>query len=82
MEEVKSKAFTLDSGQKSEISKVLELNSLKSDPTALFQFIKSAIELREEAKFEFSRNLSDVLAIMENIALIWVCPMTMSVIVI
>ena len=66
LEEVKSKAFTLDSGQKSEISKVLELNSLKSDPTALFQFIKSAIELREEAKFEFSRNLSDVLAIMEK----------------
>ncbi|MBH68559.1 MAG: phosphoenolpyruvate synthase [Rhodospirillaceae bacterium] len=68
LEEVSSEPFAMNDEQAKEIAKLLKSNSLKSDPIELFKFIKSAIELREEAKFEFSQNLSDALALMIEFA--------------
>ncbi len=63
----KRKDFTLKLNQMREIEKLLTHHKLEPDPIALFDFIQSAIELRELAKFEFTKNLSDSLLIMEEI---------------
>jgi hypothetical protein len=55
------KPFEPSSKQNIEIEKLLQSNSLESDPLNLLKFIKSAIELRELAKFGFTHNLSDAL---------------------
>jgi len=59
--------FVLTNKQKHEIVKLLDLNGLESDPVDLLDFIKSSIELRELSKFEFSRNLSDALALITEV---------------
>ena len=46
-----------------EISRLLELHGLHPDPVGLFDFLQAGIELRELAKFHFTRNLSDALAL-------------------
>ncbi len=60
------KVFKLNSKQINAISKLLEISNLQTDPLSLFEFIKSTIELREKAKFEFTKNLSEILTLIEK----------------
>lgn len=57
------KPFSLTLPQMREIVKLLEKHGLQPDPVGLFDFLQSGIELRELAKFHFTRNLSDALAL-------------------
>lgn len=54
-------AFTLP--QMREIARLLEAHGLECDPVGLFDFLQAGIELRELAKFHFTRNLSDALVL-------------------
>lgn len=58
-------AFSPTSVQKKKISNLLKEHGLNSDPKEFLNFLKSAIELREMAKFYFTRNVSDVLSMIE-----------------
>jgi phosphohistidine swiveling domain-containing protein len=51
------------------LSGLLEQHRLEHDVISLFNFIKSAIEGRELAKFVFTRSLSEVLVLLEQIGL-------------
>lgn len=62
-----AKPFALTLPQMREISKLLESHGLELDPAGLFEFIQAGIELREFAKFNFTRNLSDVLALIGEV---------------
>jgi len=57
------KPFSLTLPQMREIVKLLEAHGLQPDPVGLFDFIQAGIELRELSKFHFTRNLSDILAL-------------------
>lgn len=61
------KPFSLTLPQMREIVKLLEAHELHPDPVGLFDFMQAGIELRELAKFHFTRNLSDALALMGKI---------------
>ncbi|MBI96966.1 MAG: phosphoenolpyruvate synthase [Verrucomicrobiales bacterium] len=61
------KPFTLALSQMREIVKLLQAHDLQPDAVGLFDFIQSGIELRELAKFHFTRNLSDALALITEI---------------
>lgn len=61
-----SKPFSLTLPQMREIVKLLEAHGLQPDPVGLFDFLQSGIELREMAKFHFTRNLSDALALISG----------------
>jgi glutamine kinase len=54
-------SFTLN--QMKAISSCLEEHQLHPDPVALIEFIQAGIEMRELAKFHFTRNLSDSLSL-------------------
>jgi len=54
-------AFVIDSDISSKITHVLSKAGLKFDSAALFYFIKTSLEARELAKFEFTKNLSDAI---------------------
>ena len=58
-----SEPFSVTDEQTKKIAKLLELHSLNSTPIQLLKFMKIAIELREEAKFEFTRNISEALTL-------------------
>jgi len=55
--------FALTLPQLREISRLLKHHGLHPDGIELFDFMQAGIELREVAKFHFSRNLSDVLSL-------------------
>lgn len=55
--------FSLTLQQMREIARLLEEHGLHPDPVGLFDFLQAGIELRELAKFHFTRNLSDALAL-------------------
>jgi len=55
--------FAMTLPQMREIVRLLECNELHPDPVGLFDFLQTGIELRELAKFSFTRNLSDILAL-------------------
>lgn len=57
------KPFSATPTQMRAIAKLLEEHGIEQDPVGLLDFIKLGIELREESKFHFSRNLSDVLSL-------------------
>jgi hypothetical protein len=57
------KPFALTLPQMREIVKLLEAHDLQPDPVGLLDFMQAGIELRELAKFHFTRNLSDALAL-------------------
>ena len=59
--------FTLTSSQMTKILKLQKDQGLQSDVAGLFDFIKAAIELRELSKFDFTRNLSDVLELIAEV---------------
>ena len=44
------------------LRELLRLHDLRADPVELLSFLQAAIETREQAKFAFTRNLSDALA--------------------
>ncbi|MDB4635330.1 phosphoenolpyruvate synthase, partial [bacterium] len=53
--------FSVTLPQMREVAKLLKTHGLQSDPGELFDFLEAGVELRELAKFQFSRNLSNVL---------------------
>ena len=46
---------------------MLNLNKINTDADNLMDFIRTAVELREKAKFEFTRNLSEALSLIETV---------------
>ncbi|WP_421218461.1 PEP-utilizing enzyme [Aeromonas jandaei] len=58
-----SSPFSLTLNQMKSISALLRDHGLKPDVVGLFDFLESGIELREWSKFEFTRNLSDIIAL-------------------
>lgn len=52
--------------QMDEIRHLLGTHRLDPDPVQLLDFIQAGIELREQAKFQFSRNLSDILVLVAS----------------
>ncbi len=57
------KPFRLSLPQMRTIAELLKQHGLSSDVVGLFEFLQAGIELREYAKFVFSRNLSDALSL-------------------
>ena len=53
--------FAMTLQQMRNISQELESHDLHTDPVGLFDFLQAGIEQREEAKFHFTRNLSQAL---------------------
>lgn len=58
-----SRPFSLTLPQLRDISRLLEAHGLHPDGIGLFDFLQAGIELRELAKFHFTRNLSDALSL-------------------
>jgi hypothetical protein len=65
------KPFSLTLPQMREVVKLLETHGLQPDPVGLFDFVQAGIELRELAKFHFTRNLSDALALVAECGAQW-----------
>jgi hypothetical protein len=63
--------FSVTLPQMREVVKLLEAHGLQPDPVGLFDFLQSGIELRELAKFQFTRNLSDILALITGCGAQW-----------
>jgi hypothetical protein len=61
------KPFALTLPQMREIVRLLEAHGLQPDPVGLFDFMQAGIELRELAKFHFTRSLSDALALIAEV---------------
>lgn len=59
--------FSLTLPQMRAIVKQLEEHGLQPDPVGLLDFMQAGIELRELAKFHFTRNLSDALALIAEV---------------
>ena len=59
--------FALALAQMRDIGQRLKSHDLDFDAVSLFDFIQSAIELRESAKFHFTRNLSTALSLMTTL---------------
>jgi glutamine kinase len=66
-----AKPFSVTLPQMREMSKLLKSHGLQTDPVGLFDFLQSGIELRELAKFHFTRNLSDAMALITECGLSW-----------
>lgn len=58
-----TRPFSLTLPQMRELVRLLEVHGLHPDPVGLLDFLQAGIELRELAKFQFTRNLSDALAL-------------------
>jgi hypothetical protein len=58
-----AKPFALTLPQMREIVRLLNAHGLHPDGVGLFDFLQAGIELRELAKFHFTRNLSDALSL-------------------
>lgn len=63
----KKTPFRLSLHQMREVAKLLKHHGLEHDVIGLFDFLQAGIELRESAKFEFTRNLSDAMALMVDL---------------
>jgi DNA-binding MarR family transcriptional regulator len=59
--------FSLTLPQMRAIAVLLEEHGLEPDPVGLLDFMQSGIELRELAKFHFTRNLSDTLSLITQV---------------
>ena len=62
----KSSTFELKDSQKKKIEELLKEHKISANVDSLFEFLKSGIESREFAKFEFSKNLSDAIKIFQE----------------
>ena len=60
-------SFSISPTQMTEIVRLLEIHGLKPDAKELFNFIQAGIELREQAKFQFTRNVSEVLSLASRV---------------
>ena len=58
-----TKPFSLTLPQMRELKSLLKSHGLHPDPVGLFDFLQAGIELREMAKFHFTKNLSDAIAL-------------------
>ncbi len=56
--------FALSLPQMREIARLLATHGLEPDVVGLFEFLQAGIELRESAKFRFTRNVSDALSLL------------------
>lgn len=65
------KPFSVTLPQMRDVVKLLEAHGLQPDPVGLFDFLQAGIELRELAKFHFTRNLSDAIALMAECGTRW-----------
>lgn len=63
--------FSLTLQQMRQIGSLLEEHGINVDPVGLFDFLQAGIELRELAKFHFTRNLSDALALIAECGARW-----------
>ncbi|MBU1040859.1 MAG: phosphoenolpyruvate synthase [Proteobacteria bacterium] len=63
----KKEPFRLSLRQMREIAKLLKTHGLEHDVLGFFDFLQAGIELRESSKFEFTRNLSDALALIVDL---------------
>lgn len=59
--------FRLSLSQLDELGRLLRHHGIQTDPVSLLNFIRRAIELREEAKFRFTRNLSEALSLLTRV---------------
>ncbi len=59
--------FSMTLPQMREMVRLLDAHGLHPDPVGLFDFLQKGIELRELAKFHFTRNLSDTLALVTEV---------------
>jgi phosphohistidine swiveling domain-containing protein len=62
-----TRPFSLTLEQMRELGARLQSHGLDPDPVGLFDFMQAGIELRELAKFHFTRNLSDALALISEV---------------
>ncbi|MBU2097520.1 MAG: phosphoenolpyruvate synthase [Gammaproteobacteria bacterium] len=60
--------FSLTLVQMRKLGELLRQHDLNPDVVGLFDFLQAGIELRELAKFHFTRNLSDALALITQLA--------------
>lgn len=58
--------YSVTSLQKKSIQELLDLHDLATNPSELLNFMTAAIELRELSKFNFTRNLSDALSLINE----------------
>lgn len=56
-------AFALTLPQMRQVEALLKQHQLEPDPVAFFGFLEKAIQLREWSKFQFTKNLSDILTL-------------------
>lgn len=63
----KTTGFALNLQQMRDISRLLREHGLQTDVVGLFDFLQAGIELREYAKFVFTRSLSDALSLMRQV---------------
>jgi glutamine kinase len=63
----KSTVFSIDSQTSENIELKLKDNKLEMNTTQLFSFIRQSIEGRESLKFEFSKNISEILLLVEEL---------------
>ncbi|MDC0307426.1 PEP-utilizing enzyme [bacterium] len=63
--------FSVTLPQIREVTKLLKSHGLQSDPGELFDFLEAGVELRELAKFDFTRNLSDMLELIAQFGAQW-----------
>lgn len=59
--------FMVSLDQMREVGRLLEHHGLNVDPVGLFDFMSAGIELREQAKFAFTKNLSDILSLLQDL---------------
>ena len=58
--------YSVTSLQEKSIQELLDLHDLATNPSELLNFMTAAIELRELSKFNFTRNLSDALSLINE----------------
>ncbi len=63
--------FSITLPQMREVTALLETHGLQPDPIGLFDFLQAGIEQRESSKFQFTRNLSDTLALVADYGARW-----------
>lgn len=67
IENTNREEYKLSDSQSKSLTFELKKNGLNSDSKDIFNFIKAGIELREEAKFHFTKNLSDALSLITKL---------------
>jgi phosphohistidine swiveling domain-containing protein len=60
-------AFALTLPQMRRVESMLKEHRLEPDPVAFFNFLEKAIQLREWSKFQFTKNLSDILVLIGQV---------------